>query len=88
MSVKRYDTLLQANKVDLAQHVLCKRINADFMTYLQKSGGTMPKTLIRSHSSRAIVIVNQPVLNQELDVFLVERQREGEGERERVREGH
>lgn len=30
---------------------------------------------MRSHSSRAIVIVNQPVLNQELDVFLVERER-------------
>jgi len=37
----------------------------------------MPYTLILSQSSRAMVIVNQPVLSQEFDILL---QRKGEGE--------
>lgn len=46
------------------------------LTYLQKSGGTMPYTLILSQSSKAMVIVNQPVLNHELEILLKEKQRE------------
>lgn len=38
--------------------------------YLQNSGGTIPNTLVLSHSSRAMTMVNQPVLSQELELFL------------------
>lgn len=33
----------------------------------------MPNTLTLSHSSRAMAIVNQPVLNHELDFFLEDK---------------
>ncbi len=36
----------------------------------------MPYTLILSQSSKAMVIVNQPVLNHELEILLKEKQRE------------
>lgn len=42
-------------------------------SHLQKSGATIPYTLMRSHSSRAMVMVNQPVLSQELEIFLQRR---------------
>jgi len=35
----------------------------------------MPYTLILSHSSTAIAMVNQPVLSQELDFFLEEEKK-------------
>ncbi len=43
--------------------------------YLQKSGGTMPNTLVLSHSSRAMAMVNQPVLSQELELLLNDKAR-------------
>lgn len=41
--------------------------------YLQNSGGTIPNTSTLSHSSRAMAMVNQPVLNQELEIFLEDK---------------
>ena len=38
---------------------------------LQKSGGTMPKTLTEPHSSVARLMVNQPVLSHDLEPFLL-----------------
>lgn len=41
--------------------------------YLQNSGGTIPNTSTLSHSSRAMTMVNQPVLNQVLELFLEDK---------------
>ena len=42
------------------------------IAYLQKSGGTMPNTLMEPHSSVARLMVNQPVLSHDLEPFLLD----------------
>lgn len=59
-------TCVKLHKIALSTYCWIKLI----WFYLQKSGGTMPNTLVLSHSSRAMAMVNQPVLSQELELFL------------------